>query len=185
MKIKSLRELSRDVAPPDLWPQIAAQLTREAPAASSAATASASARRAMRVRYFAAAAVVATLAVGMWIGRTLLPLNRTEGGALTTGTQATTGAPASLEVAYVSDPRYRQQRAALLNSLQAQLSTLPPDTRAKVLVSLAAIDKAKKDLESALGKDPSNALLQELLVNTYQDEMRVLSDVRAASGQET
>lgn len=47
--------------------------------------------------------------------------------------------------------------------------------------SLAAIEKAKQDLEQALGKDPSNALLQELLVNTYQDEMRVLTDVPEAS----
>ena len=36
------------------------------------------------------------------------------------------------------------------------------------------------DLQSALGKDPGNALLQELLVNTYQDEMRVLTDVQAS-----
>ena len=53
--------------------------------------------------------------------------------------------------------------------------------RAKVTSSLAAIRKAKQDLEAALGKDPSNALLQELLVNTYQDEMRVLTTVHEAS----
>jgi len=50
-----------------------------------------------------------------------------------------------------------------------------------VSASLAAIEKAKKDLEQALGRDPSNALLQELLINTYQDEMRVLTDVHEAS----
>jgi hypothetical protein len=81
----------------------------------------------------------------------------------------------------VSDPRYQRQRAALLKTLQAQLNTLPPVTRTKVLASLATIGKAKKDLEDALGKDPGNALLQELLVNTYQDEMRVLTDVHSAS----
>ena len=37
------------------------------------------------------------------------------------------------------------------------------------------------DLEQELGKDPSNALLQELLINTYQDEMRALTDVHEAS----
>jgi hypothetical protein len=58
---------------------------------------------------------------------------------------------------------------------------MPPETRAKVQASLAAIEKAKEDLEQALGKDPGNALLQELLVNTYQDEMRVLTDVHEAS----
>jgi hypothetical protein len=49
------------------------------------------------------------------------------------------------------------------------------------MASLAALKKAKEDLESALGKDPGNALLQELLVDTYQDEMRVLTDMREAS----
>ena len=57
----------------------------------------------------------------------------------------------------------------------------PAGGRAKVLASLATIEKAKEEIESALGKDPGNALLQELLVNTYQDEMRVLTDVREAS----
>ena len=68
-----------------------------------------------------------------------------------------------------------------MQSLQARLAALPPQARAKVTASLAAIENAKKDLEHALGKDPSNALLQELLVNTYQDEMRVLTDVHEAS----
>jgi hypothetical protein len=48
------------------------------------------------------------------------------------------------------------------------------------LSSLQAINDSKRDLERELGKDPSNALLQELLVNTYQDEMRVLTAVHEA-----
>ena len=87
---------------------------------------------------------------------------------------------AAVNAAYVSDPRYRRERAQLLQSVQAQLKTMPAPTRAKVAASLAVIESAKKDLENALGKDPSNALLQELLINTYQDEMRVLTDVHEA-----
>ena len=90
-------------------------------------------------------------------------------------------APTALDAAYVSDPRYQQQRAELVRALQARLATLPPGERDKVTASLEAIEKAKADLEQALGHDPSNALLQELLVNTYQDEMRVLTDVHEAS----
>jgi hypothetical protein len=82
---------------------------------------------------------------------------------------------------YVSDPRYQRQRAALMRDLQARLAALSPPERAKVTTSLEAIEKAKTDLEQALGRDPGNALLQELLVNTYQDEMRVLTDVHEAS----
>ncbi len=181
MKIKSLRDLPQDIAPPrDLWPQIAAQIAPAAQAPTSDAARPAAAGRIVRMRWLAAAAMLACLAVGMWIDRSLL-LPRVEGGALSVGTHATPGAPANLDVAYVSDPRYQRQRAALLDALQGQLQALPPGTRTKVLASLATIDKAKQDLQSALGKDPGNALLQELLVNTYQDEMRVLTDVRSAS----
>jgi hypothetical protein len=88
---------------------------------------------------------------------------------------------AAFQAAYIADPKYREQRAALVKSLEAKLASLPPDSRAKVLSSLATIQKSKQDLEAALGKDPSNALLQELLVNTYQDEMRVLTTVHEAS----
>jgi phage-related protein len=84
--------------------------------------------------------------------------------------------PASL----VMDPKYMRQRTQLLQSLQSQIAALPPDTRAKVIASLQTIHDSMRDLEAALGKDPSNALLQELLVNTYQDEMRVLTAVHEA-----
>jgi hypothetical protein len=184
MKINSLGDLPQDIAPArDLWPAIAAQIAPGADAvkASDAARVPPVAGSIVRLRWLAAAAAVACLAVGVWIDRSLLPLPQVNGGAPTASTHATPGAPASLDVAYVSDPRYQRQRAALLGSLRAQLNALPPGTRTKVLASLATIGKAKEDLESALGKDPGNALLQELLVNTYQDEMRVLTDVHNAS----
>jgi hypothetical protein len=90
-------------------------------------------------------------------------------------------APTTFDTAYVRDPRYERQRTALVRALQERLAALPAPTRAKVSASLAAIEKAKQDLEQALGHDPGNALLQELLINTYQDEMRVLTDVHEAS----
>ena len=87
----------------------------------------------------------------------------------------------AMQTAWVADPRYQRAHEALMQSLNAQLAALPPASRAKVLGSLATIHEAKRALEEALGKDPGNALLQELLVNTYQDEMRVLTDVHEAS----
>jgi hypothetical protein len=183
MKIKSLRDLPQDIAPPrDLWPGIAAHIAPPADAvkASDVAAARPAAGRIVRLRWLAAAAALACLAVGMWIDRSLLPFpGKVEGGALTVSTKGAAG-PA-LDVSYVPDARYQRQRAALLASLQARLNELPPETRTKVLASLATIGKAKEDLERALGKNPGDALLQELLVNTYQDEMRVLIDVHTAS----
>jgi len=188
-RVSSLRELPQAIEPPrDLWPQIEAHLNTIQAAAPPAPGAMIPLRRnGARLRWLAAAAMVACVAVGVWIGRSLLPgttpltaVRQVPTNVTGSGTLAGERA-AVADVAYVSDPRYQRQRAALLRSLQAQLATLPPETRDKVTSSLAAIEKAKADLEQALGKDPGNALLQELLVNTYQDEMRVLTDVHEAS----
>jgi hypothetical protein len=150
------------------------------------------------VRWLAAAAMITALAVGVWIGRMGLPGSGPAPNAITARNDAnsrtapgshaspgTNNTPASVatavQAAYLSDPKYRAERAALVKSLEAQLASLPPDSREKVLSSLAAIHKSMQDLEAALGKDPTNALLQELLLNTYQDEMRVLTTVHEAS----
>ena len=186
-KITRLAELARSIEPPrDFWPDIEARISETQAAAPKSSGVRTVPRRLQQARpWLAAAAMVASVAVGVWIGRSLLPTaGRGAEGIATTalpaGFEAATEATA-FDAAYVSDPRYQRQRAALLRSLPARLAALPPPARAKVLASLATIRKAKQDLESALGKDPSNALLQELLVDTYQDEMRVLTDVRDAS----
>jgi hypothetical protein len=183
-KVTSLSQLPQALEPAhDLWPGIAARLEPRA----TASAAVGSSRGTRQLRWLAAAAIVASVAVGVWIGRSVLP-----GGHAPTVTAAARepapagqmlagfDAPTALDAAYVTDPRYREQRAALLRSLESRIASLPPATRDKVLASLATIQHAKEDLEQALGKDPGNALLQELLVNTYQDEMRVLTDVHEA-----
>jgi len=181
-KVSSLAELPAAVEPErDLWPQIEARIGQERTQARGTTpgvrSGEAPARPALFVppRWLAAAAVVACVAIGVWIGRHVeSPLSTTR------GTTTPAGGSPILHAAYVTDPRYQHERAALLKSLQAQLAALPAPTREKVITSLATIQRAKQDLESALGQDPSNALLQELLVNTYQDEMRVLTDVQQA-----
>ena len=199
-KVTSLRDLPRAIEPPrDLWAGIEARINAERQAAASDAGTSTSPRvskwNAPRFSFYgrslAMAAIIAALAVGMWIGRSIAPTTRPMTNPPQTAKNATPANPtlpaatpndgaAALQAAYMSDPKYRQQRAALVKSLEAKLASLPPDSRAKVLASLATIQKSKQDLEAALGKDPSNALLQELLVNTYQDEMRVLTTVHDA-----
>jgi hypothetical protein len=190
-RVTTLRDLPQAIEPGrDLWPAIEARI-QEVQAAASAATGVKLIpphRGGARLRWLAAAAMVASVAVGVWIGRSVLPGTVQPGPAQVARNQPPTGGatdlpgvPTALDASYVNDPRYQRQRAALLRSLQAQLATMPPETRAKVTASLATIEKAKEDLEQALGKDPGNALLQELLINTYQDEMRVLTDVHEAS----
>ena len=200
--VTSLRDLPQSIAPPrDLWAGIEASITAERKASGADASATAngnnvtdlagrrdsSSRQFSRLRWMAAAAVIAALAVGMWIGRSVLPTTRPItgpiGGAnkIASLPRKVNDGPTALQAAYISDPKYREQRAALMKSVEAKLASLPPDSRAKVISSLATIHKSMQDLEAALGKDPSNALLQELLVNTYQDEMRVLTTVHEAS----
>ena len=187
-RVRSLGELPQAIEPQrDLWPGIEARLD-EIEAKAPLATAGQTIRRrnSARLRWLAAAAMIASVAVGVWIGRSLLPLAGAVPGvhspaSAASDVSAATGAPTALDAAYVADPRYERQRAELLRSLQTRLASLPPASRAKVMASLETIHQAKEDLERALGKDPGNALLQELLINTYQDEMRVLTDVREAS----
>ena len=184
-KVTTLRELPQSIEPShDLWPSIEARLSGVSAERADADGTVTWRRRAVRMRWLAAAAMLACVATGVWIGRSLLPGPQGNGTPLTAETRATGESPPGRTAAhgiYVSDPRYEHERAELVRTLEARLAALPPPAQAKVRASLAAIEKAKADLEQALGRDPSNALLQELLVNTYQDEMRVLTDVHEAS----
>jgi hypothetical protein len=174
--IRSLRQLAVDVPPPrDLWPAISSEISKETKRAAPPITSRV--HQPSRMQWLAAAAVVAALAVGIWVGRTLLPTGSTQP---TPPVARNDGSPDVANVAYVRDPRYLKQRAELVRSLEARLKTLPPETQKKVTASLATIRKSITDIQDALGRDPANALLQELLVNTYQDEMRVLSTVNEA-----
>lgn len=189
-KVSSLTEIAAAIEPPrDLWPQIEAQINAEKAPQAAAARELRTPRRAALWRGLAAAAMVASIAVGVWIGRSVLPVAGSPGAtppvSAARSAPGQLDAPTAFDAAYVTDPRYRRDRAALVKGLEARLAALPPASREKVVKSLTAIRQAKEDLESALGRDPSNALLQELLVNTYQDEMRVLTDLHQASGAGT
>ena len=185
-KVTTLRELPQSIEPShDLWPKIEAGLSGTPAEAADADGTMLWRRRAARMRWLAAAAMLACVATGVWIGRSLLPGPHGNPTApLTATTRAAGESQPGLTTAhgvYVSDPRYQHERTELVRTLEARLAALPPPAQAKVRASLTTIEKAKRDLEQALGRDPSNALLQELLVNTYQDEMRVLTDVHEAS----
>jgi hypothetical protein len=184
--VRSLRELAHDVSPPrDLWPAIAATIAAEDGKGarngrdsaisdiSHTGSSSRSASSTRRMQWAALAAVVAALAVGVWVGRNVLPV----GGVQSPEHIAGNTTQDLVSAAYVRDPRYLKDRAELVRSLEQKMKTLPPATQAKVTASLATIRKSIADIQDALGRDPGNALLQELLVNTYQDEMRVLTTV--------
>ncbi|HEV2285109.1 MAG TPA: hypothetical protein VGR80_03615 [Steroidobacteraceae bacterium] len=176
--IGSLGELPQGVEPErDLWPQIEAQIAGRVDAAPAVTAPPRRAATGTGLRWLAAAAMVGCVAVGVWIGHSVW-MGGTAAPPLAAATRPGAG---TLQTAWVADPRYQREHAELMRSLGDRIAALPPASRVKVMASLTTIREAKHNLEEALGKDPGNALLQELLVNTYQDEMRVLTDVREAS----
>jgi hypothetical protein len=184
-KITRLGQLPREVAPPhDGWPALEARLRASGSGTADAPEprgrqARAWRRRPQLMRVAALAAVLAAVVLGISIDRWVL--SPRPAAATRTALSEIGSAGAGVKVAYITDPRYLREREALLRSLSARLARLPPPTRRKVLQSLSAIHQSIQQIQQALGREPGNALLQELLIDSYQSEMHVLSTVQEAS----
>ena len=77
-----------------------------------------------------------------------------------------------------------EQRDQLIVEVQDRLQAMPEAEREKVSASLKTLQRSIREIEAALGRDPANALLQELLVSSCQEEMRALTAVRDTGRQE-
>ena len=177
-RINRIDELAQSVPPArDLWPAIAAAIEAEKSVSGAAAGPQ---RRQRWVPAVGMAAAVALVTFGVFLGRLIGP-GQTGAIASTPATQQSAGMmPAALR-----DANYRKQRDALLVEVQNRLNTMPAAERGKVAASLATLRRSIGEIEAALGRDPANALLQELLVNSCQEEMRALTAVRDSGSQET
>jgi hypothetical protein len=176
-RVERIDELARDVAPArDLWPAIAAAIEADRTAV---ATLSVERRRNWWPAP-AVAAAIALVAVGVLIGRQMTPD--------VVVTAATNAVPANdaaaVPAAYEREARYQKVREELLADVEKRLETMPPEEREKVAASLATLRRSIGEIEAALGRDPANALLQELLVSSRQEEMRALTVVRDSGRQE-
>jgi hypothetical protein len=178
-RVKGLGELPRDIPPArDLWPAIA-----EAIRADLAMKAVPDTRR--RVGWWPAvglAASVALVSVGVYIGQHIKPDGVVP--QVNTLTAAGDGGSAGMVKASLRQAEYQKQRDQLWTEVQAKLNTMSPAEREKVGASLTTLKKSIAEIEAALGRDPANALLQELLVSSCQEEMRVLTTVRDSGRQE-
>jgi hypothetical protein len=161
-----LAGLPRELPPErDLWPGIAAQLEP---------------RRAPRRWLPQAAAAVLLVAASSLITAQLVRRSVAPVGS----TVATPAAPASADVLPASfgpghplSSEYVAARKQLAAMLATRMDRLPSSARHKVEDNLAQIRRAADEINAALALQPGDALLEELLLNTYQDELAVLASV--------
>jgi hypothetical protein len=167
---EALELLPRGIEPArDLWPAIEANLEPRP------------ARATRRWPWLAAAGVLLVLGSSL-ITASLLrreapvvaqaPLER-PGVALT---QAAFGPGQTL------DPSYDVIRRQLAESIAARIERLPPEARAKLEANLAELHRATTEINAALELSPGDPLLEELLINSYQDELAVLASVHQLTG---
>ena len=176
-RVNRIDELAQSLPPPrDLWPAIAAAIEADR----AAVPAQSVSRRTRWLPAVGMAAAVALVTLGVLIGRFM--------GPVTTGTMAgatVTQGSADILPAALRDADYRKQRDVLLAEAEVRLAAMPVAEREKVGASLKTLRRSIGEIEAALGRDPANALLQELLVNSCQEEMRALTAVRDSGSQET
>jgi hypothetical protein len=162
--------LPRSIDPPrDLWPAIEARLEpRPAPAS-------------RRWPWLAAAGVL------LVIGSSLITANLVRREAAVTA-QAPLPQPeavvtrAAFGPGQALDPSYDAIRRQLADSLAARIDRLPPSARAKLEANLAELHRATAEINAALELSPGDPLLEELLINSYQDELAVLASVNQLTG---
>lgn len=82
---------------------------------------------------------------------------------------------------YSLGPDYTDARRLLTGNLEEQLAVLSPEARQEVLNNMETIRTAIDDINTALADDPDNVLLQQLLLNTYRDELAVMRQVDVIS----
>jgi hypothetical protein len=72
---------------------------------------------------------------------------------------------------------YMKARSDLNTQFEARIKTLAPSTRAKLERNLADLRHAADEISKTLAEHPSDPLLQDLLMSTYQRELQLLADV--------
>jgi hypothetical protein len=166
------RRLPRAIAPGrDLWPGVAKVVEEEKTAAP---------RGSFRWNTLLAQAAAVVLLVGGSSGITWLAMKpdtqtmTTEPPAVTLQFQPVAG---SFGSQYHLGPEFVDARNDLAARLDEELARLSPETRAEVEGSLETIRSAIVEINLALAEQPDNALLQQLLINAYRDELSVMSRV--------
>jgi hypothetical protein len=171
---EALASLPESVAPErDLWPQIRAEIEKFPIAAPA---------RLVQSNWFRLAAtvllVLATSFVTYYVTRQSMQEQVARTAPEAAATPQVTGQPAG----FTFGPErlgagYLNARAELDKRFKERIASLPPATRAKVEKNLADLRHAADEISATLAENPSDPLLQELLMSTYQSELQLLANV--------
>ncbi|MBT8084109.1 MAG: hypothetical protein HKN35_02410 [Woeseia sp.] len=168
--------LPREVQPEkDLWPGIAAAIAERESLAEPGS----------RWPRLIAQAAAVLLLVGASSGLTWLHLQDSAApdtfaaGAPELAFQPVSG---SFGSQYVLGPDFQDARDELLARLEVELEKLSPESRAIIEQNFVTIQAAIAEINKALAEEPDNALLQELLINSYQEELEILQRVDNIAG---
>ena len=160
--ITAATKLSTEIAPErDLWPDIAASITQP--------------RRPGWMPMFAQAAVVILL-IGASSGLTYFATKGQQQPILEV-TPELLFERAAFGGRYTLGMDYQEAHGDLAAQLEDELLRLSPETRADVEENMTIIRTAIGDINAALEQEPENALLQELLLSTYREELSLMQRV--------
>ena len=172
---QALASLPRDVAPErDLWQDIRATIEQD----------EREEKRARRPRGFAShwyqLAAGLVLVIGSSITTIVVMREPARDPPVTVAEELPRPATIAMPASFAGQPLgadYANARASLDEMFEARLAALPAPVREKVERNLADIRVAAREIDATLARHPSDPLLQELLMSTYQSELRLLSDV--------
>jgi len=78
---------------------------------------------------------------------------------------------------YNLGPEFQDARDSLAARLDSEMEKLSPESRVEVQQNLETIRAAIVEINKALANEPDNALLQDLLIRTYRDELALMQKV--------
>jgi hypothetical protein len=171
---EALASLPRDVAPErDLWSEIRAEIA-QTPIAARVSP--------LQSNWFRLAAavllVLATSFVTYYVTRQSMQPQVAQNAPEALPAPQVTSQPASFS--FGPDrlgASYANARAELDKRFQERVASLPPVDRAKVEKNLADLRRAAAEISATLAEHPSDPLLQDLLMSTYQSELQLLANV--------
>jgi len=164
----ALASLPRELQPArDLWPDIESRLEPRG-------------RRGTWA--WQAAAAITLVAVSSLITANLVRRADTPVARTSTPEQPAQVTKAAFGPSYSLNAEYDTARRQLAADLEQRLASLPPSARQKLQANLAELHRAAAEINAALARQPGDPLLEELLLNTYQDELGVLASVNQLTG---